>query len=143
VHCESVNKHDVKDTQIPYLIDLNPRLWGSLVKTIASGVDFPYLIYRLAREGDIAPVTEFKTDVVTRWIGGELGAFFPHFRRSPERWAFLRSFLFPPTRATLYDDFSLADPVPFLAWMGDALLKAAKSRSLKPLSHDSLEGIWE
>jgi predicted ATP-grasp superfamily ATP-dependent carboligase len=131
------------NTQVPYLIDLNPRLWGSLAQAIASGVDFPYLIYRIAREGDVAPVTEFKTDVVTRWIGGELGAFFPHFKRSPARLQFVRRFFFPPMRAALYDDFSVADPLPFFAWLTDALLKAAKSRSLKAVSHDSLEGVWE
>jgi len=148
---ENLNWHGVcqadfvvdKHTEVPYLIDLNPRLWGSLVQGIASGVDFPYLIYCLAREGDITPVTEFKTGVVTRWIGGELGAFFPHFKRSPARWKFLRTFLFPPTRVTLYDDFSMADPLPFFAWLTDALLKAVKFRSLKAVSHESLEGIWE
>lgn len=148
---ESLNWHGVcqadfivdHSTQIPYLIDLNPRLWGSLAQAIASGVDFPFLIYRLAREGDVAPVSEFKTDVVTRWIGGELGAFFPHLKRSPARLKFLRAFFFPPARASLYDDFSLADPLPFFAWFFDALLKAVKFRSLKAVSHESLEGIWE
>lgn len=132
-----------KNTQVPYLIDLNPRLWGSLAQAIASGVDFPHLIYRLAREGDVDPVTEFKTGVVTRWIGGELGAFFPHLKRSPAKLTFLRTFFFPPTRAALYDDFSMIDPLPFLAWLIDAFLKAVKSRSFKAVSHDSLEGIWE
>jgi predicted ATP-grasp superfamily ATP-dependent carboligase len=132
-----------KRTQIPYLIDLNPRLWGSLAQAIASGVDFPYLIYRLAREGDVATINGFKTGVVTRWIGGELGAFFPHLKRSKARLHFLRTFFFPPIPATLYDDFSLVDPLPFAAWLTDALLKAFRSRSLKPVTHDSLQGIWE
>lgn len=148
---ESLNWHGVcqadfvmdKDTQVPYLIDLNPRLWGSLAQASASGVDFPSLIYQLAREGDVAPVTEFRTGVVTRWIGGELGAFFPHLKRSPARSRFVREFFFPPTPATLYDDFSMDDPLPIFAWLIDALVKAVKFRSLKAVSHDSLEGIWE
>jgi predicted ATP-grasp superfamily ATP-dependent carboligase len=148
---ESLNWHGVcqadfvvdEKSKVPYLIDLNPRLWGSLAQAIASGVDFPYLIYQLAREGDVEPVTEFKTGVITRWIGGELGAFFPHLKRSPARLRFVRGFFFPPTRATLYDDFSLADPLPLLVWLGDALLKAVKFRSLKAVSHGSLEGIWK
>jgi len=148
---ESLNWHGVcqadfvvdKRTEVPYLIDLNPRLWGSLAQAIASGVDFPYLIYRLAREGDVAPVTEFKTGVVTRWIGGELGAFFPHLKRSSERLQFVRKFFFTPTRVALYDDFSMADPLPFFAWLTDALLKAVKFHSLEAVSHESLEGIWE
>jgi predicted ATP-grasp superfamily ATP-dependent carboligase len=127
----------------PYLIDLNPRLWGSLAQAIASGVDFPFLIYQLAKEGDVAPVTGFKTGVVTRWIGGELGTFFPHLRNTSKKLEFLRQFLHPPTRATLYDDFSLADPVPFLVWLGDAAFRALKFRTLKPTGHESLEGIWK
>ena len=148
---ESLNWHGVcqadfvvdEKTQVPYLIDLNPRLWGSLAQAIASGVDFPYLIYRLAREGDVAPVTEFRSGVVTRWIGGELGAFFPHLKRSPAKLQFVRRFFFPPTRVTLYDDFSLTDPLPLFVWLTDALLKAVKFRSAKAVSHGSLEGIWK
>jgi hypothetical protein len=43
----------------------------------------------------------------------------------------------------LYDDFSLADPVPFLVWLGDAAFRALKFRTLKPTGHESLEGIWK
>ncbi len=64
-------------------------------------------------------------------------------KRSPARLQFVREFFFPPTRTTLYDDFSRADPLPFFAWLTDALLKAVKFRSLKAVSHESLEGIWE
>jgi predicted ATP-grasp superfamily ATP-dependent carboligase len=127
----------------PYLIDLNPRLWGSLVQAIASGVDFPYLIYRMAKEGDVEPVAGFRTGVVTRWLGGELGAFLSHLRESNARLRFLRSFCFPPTRAALYDDFSISDPLPFIAWLSDAAVKALRFRTLKAVSHESLEGIWD
>ena len=40
-------------TGIPYLIDINPRFWGSLMQGVASGVDFPYLLYRIASDGDV------------------------------------------------------------------------------------------
>jgi predicted ATP-grasp superfamily ATP-dependent carboligase len=126
-----------------YLIDLNPRLWGSLAQAIASGVDFPHLIYRMAVDGDVEPVVGFRTGVVTRWLGGELGAFLPHLRRSAAKLQFAKSFFFPPTRTALYDDFSVRDPLPYLAWLADTGLKALKFRSLKAASHDSLEGIWE
>lgn len=130
-------------TGAPYLIDLNPRLWGSLAQAIASGVDFPYLLYRMAREGDVEPVAGFRTGVVTRWIGGELGTFLPHLRQSQAKLRFMKSFCFPRARTALYDDFSLSDPLPFIAWMSDAALKALKFRSLKAVSHESLEGVWD
>lgn len=38
----------------PYLMEVNARLWGSLQLAVASGVDFPYDILRLAR-GEALP----------------------------------------------------------------------------------------
>jgi predicted ATP-grasp superfamily ATP-dependent carboligase len=128
---------------LPYLIDINPRLWGSLTQAIASGVDFPYLIYRIAREGDVEPISSFKTGVVTRWLGGELAAIPSRLRASDSRIAVLRDFMFPTTPSVLFDDFSFADPLPFAAWSLDALFRALKFRSLEAVSHDSLEGIWK
>jgi predicted ATP-grasp superfamily ATP-dependent carboligase len=127
----------------PYLIDVNPRLWGSLTQAIASGVDFPYLIYRLAKDGDVAPVDSFTTGVVTRWLGGDLVALPSRLRRSHEKLAILRDFFFPATKATLADDFSIADPLPLLTWSADAAFRAVKFRSTNAVSHDSLDGIWE
>ena len=46
-------------------------------------------------------------------------------------------------RATLGDDFSLRDPLPFFMFGLDFLHKFLKSGTLSPVSHDSLEGIWE
>jgi predicted ATP-grasp superfamily ATP-dependent carboligase len=130
-------------TGIAYLIDINPRLWGSLTQAIASGVDFPYLIYRLAREGDVAPVTSFKTGVMTRWIGGELAALPYRLRHARSKRQVLRDFLLPPTPTALFDDFSTSDPLPFLVWTLDAVARAARFRSAQPAAHDSLDGVWE
>ncbi|MBI5236576.1 MAG: ATP-grasp domain-containing protein [Deltaproteobacteria bacterium] len=125
-------------TAAPYLIDLNPRFWGSLAQALASGVDFPYLYYKLIMNGDVTPVEGFKTGVVTRWLGGDLRGFLPHLRASESRLGFLKDFFFPAIRASYYDDFSLADPLPFLAWTSDMLI-----RSLTGAGHEGLEGVWE
>jgi predicted ATP-grasp superfamily ATP-dependent carboligase len=132
-----------QDTGVPYLIDINPRLWGSLTQAIGAGVDFPYLIYRLAKEGDVAPVTDFKTGVVTRWIGGDLVALPSRLRSAPSKVDVMRDFVFPAKPAALFDDFSFGDPLPLLEWGRDALARAMKSRTVQPVSHDALEGIWE
>jgi predicted ATP-grasp superfamily ATP-dependent carboligase len=130
-------------TGVAYLIDVNPRLWGSLTQAIASGVDFPYLIYRMAKDGDVAPSAPFKTGVVTKWIGGELAALPSRLRQSTSKVDLLRDFFFPKTRTALFDDFSLADPQPFLAWGLDALGKAIRFRTTHPVAHDALDGVWE
>ena len=51
-----------------FLMEINPKFWGSLELAIASGVDFPYLACRMACEGDIEPVFAYKTGVKFRWL---------------------------------------------------------------------------
>jgi predicted ATP-grasp superfamily ATP-dependent carboligase len=60
-------KRDRRDGKYK-LIEVNPKFWGSLDLAIASGVDFPYLAVRMAMEGDIDPVMEYKTGVRFDWI---------------------------------------------------------------------------
>jgi predicted ATP-grasp superfamily ATP-dependent carboligase len=130
-------------TGTPYLIDVNPRLFGSLTQAIASGVDFPYLIYRLAKEGDVPPVASFKTGIVTRWLGGDMAALPSRIRDSKDKLGVLRDFVFPETAASLFDDWSLSDPLPMISWCADAVFRAIKFRSTAAVSHDSLEGTWD
>ncbi len=130
-------------TGIPYLIDINPRFWGSLVQGIACGVDFPYILYRMAIDGDVKQIPDFKIDVMTRWLGGDLMTFFPLLRESKNKLEFIKNFIVSDSERATYDDFSLKDPFPFLFWIADGLMRSIHDHSLKPLPHDSLTGIWE
>lgn len=60
-------KKDVRDGKYK-LIEINPKFWGSLPLAIASGVDFPYLTCKMALEGDIKPVFNYKVGVKFRWL---------------------------------------------------------------------------
>ncbi|QDT72194.1 carboxylate--amine ligase [Lacipirellula limnantheis] len=40
----------------PQLIEVNPRFWGGLTQSVASGWDYPWLLYRLALDGKIPPI---------------------------------------------------------------------------------------
>ncbi len=40
----------------PYLIEVNPRFWGGLGQSIESGLEYPYLLFRLAVDGHVEPV---------------------------------------------------------------------------------------
>jgi len=131
-----------QSTGIPYLIDLNPRLWGSLTQAIASGVDFPYLMYLLALRGEVEPVLDFKTGVRTRWLWGDLRTFPQAFKCAPKKIKFLKEYL-TLSDGVIYDVFSLKDPMPFFTFGIDALIKMITRRTLHPSSHDSLEGLWK
>ena len=37
----------------PYLIEVNPRFWGGLGQAVESGLNYPYLLFRLAVDGKI------------------------------------------------------------------------------------------
>ena len=52
----------------PKLLDLNPRFYASTCLPIAAGIDFPYLIYKLAIEGDIDKDLNYKVGVRCRHI---------------------------------------------------------------------------
>lgn len=100
-------KMDPRDGR-PKLLEINPRLWGSLSLAILSGVDFPYLLYRLAVEGDCEEVYEYKKGVKCRWlIPGDL----MHLITNRDRVRTLRKFF---ERADGDDILSFADPLPII-----------------------------
>jgi len=82
-----------KRTDRPVLIEVNPRFWGSINQAIASGVDFPFLLYKMATEGDIKPVLNYKLGVKTRFLMNDLRALFSHLRHSNNRIQILKEFL--------------------------------------------------
>lgn len=130
-------------TGIPYLIDLNPRFWGSLIQGIASGVDFPFLVYKMAVDGDVEPSNGFKTGVKTRWIWGDIRTLPETFKASEDKLKFIREFMSDFNKNVLYDDFSLDDPLPFMTFGLDSVVKMIRHGTFSPTTHDSLEGTWE
>jgi predicted ATP-grasp superfamily ATP-dependent carboligase len=68
----------------PKLLEINPRVWGSLWLAIRSGIDFPYLLYKMAVDGDVGPHHDYRPGVKCRWlIPGE----FMHFLHNPRRFS--------------------------------------------------------
>jgi predicted ATP-grasp superfamily ATP-dependent carboligase len=101
-------KIDVRDKK-PKLLEINPRFWGSLELAIASGVDFPFLLYQLAVKGDISPpVHDYALGVRRRWlIPGDI----LHFLANPDRRKLNPGFF----DFTVKDDIlSLNDPFPVM-----------------------------
>ncbi len=92
----------------PKLLEVNPRFWGSLHHAIVCGVDFPFLLYSLAMEGDVAGVPGYRVGARSRsLLHGEL----LHFLANPQRFRLkpaLHDFSIPD------DVLSADDPLPTL-----------------------------
>jgi predicted ATP-grasp superfamily ATP-dependent carboligase len=117
----------------PYLIDVNPRYWGSVGHSIAAGVNIPVMHYRLALGLPCEPVAGFDVDARSRWLGGDIMSFAGSYRLAENKFAFVKDFLF--TRSAYCDDFSFDDPVPFFRWGWDKLRRKGHG--------DAMEGIWK
>jgi predicted ATP-grasp superfamily ATP-dependent carboligase len=105
-------KYDEK-TDNAWFIECNPRFWGSVGLAINSGVNFPYLLYRMAIDGDVESVKNYKKGVVVEWWLGD-------------KIAQLKNFLsfngnlkikFNSKSIDYFDDFYKEDPLPFFAWI--------------------------
>lgn len=62
-----------------YLMEINPRLWGSLALAIDAGVDFPWALFLMATGQPIPPQPEYRVPYYTRdpvndfrWILGSI-----------------------------------------------------------------------
>ncbi|HXC24645.1 MAG TPA: ATP-grasp domain-containing protein [Gemmatimonadaceae bacterium] len=89
-------------TNVPYLMEINGRFWGSLQLAIDAGVDFPDLLIRAALGEHPTPVTTYRTDVRSRWWWGDVDHIVTRLRHSdralalppgsPSRWRAIRDF---------------------------------------------------
>ena len=59
-------------TGTPLLMEVNGRFWGSLQLAIDAGMDFPYLLFRLATEGRVEAPQSYRVGVKSRWLLGDL-----------------------------------------------------------------------
>jgi predicted ATP-grasp superfamily ATP-dependent carboligase len=50
------------------LMEVNGRFWGSLPLAINSGVDFPYLLYKIMVEREDIPIPKYKLGFIQRWL---------------------------------------------------------------------------
>ncbi len=76
-----------------YVLEINPRFWGSLALAINSGVNFPKLLVDMMIKGKCKAVTGWNVGVKTSWLAGCL------LRRCRPR--------------GVTEDFSITDPLPF------------------------------
>jgi predicted ATP-grasp superfamily ATP-dependent carboligase len=109
---------------IPKLMEINPRLWGSLQLSILSGVDFPYLFYKMITEEKVNPSLCFKDGVLCRWLEGDI----KNYTNCKNKLKFILDFFNPNIK---YDVLSLKDFIPFIYCIYTPSHNILEERNLK------------
>jgi predicted ATP-grasp superfamily ATP-dependent carboligase len=128
----------------PYLMEVNPRFWGSLQLAIDAGVDFPYLLYQLAIGEKPDSIRDYKVGIKTRWLLGDLDhlylTFKNHFgpsgvvfRKGQTLFEFLKFF----QRNTRYEVNRWDDLKPFLFELRQYLRSGARDRGSATLPQEA------
>ena len=100
------------------LMEINPRIPACFRITVAAGIDFPYMIAKLALGEDIPKVDGYQTDVYLRYFPLDV----LWFLKSPERFRAKPSF-FRFFGNNLHDQIiSLRDPGPILGFCLENLI---------------------
>ena len=117
----------------PLLMEINPRLAGTLENAIRSGVDFPLMIWQWATGQPVQPVRAYRAGVRTRWLRGDLRWLVENQQNigRPDSvpsahaiWTFMSEF----TRTRYYDYFDRDDMRPGLAEMRNTAAAIRRSR---------------
>lgn len=96
---------------VPKLMEVNPRFWGSLQLAIFSGVDFPYLMLKMAKRERFDPVLRYPLGKRSRWL---LFGDILHFLNNPDRFRLQPSFFRFFEANTCDDIISRDDPLPIM-----------------------------
>jgi carbamoylphosphate synthase large subunit len=115
-----------------YLIETNPRFWGSIPLAIFAKINFPYQLYELKTKGKITGQKTWQ-ETFSRYFVGELVFLARVFRGRPKDW----KLDFPTRRQALRRVFSgpwknffvfdLKDPKPFFFDIYDNLRRIFKN----------------
>ena len=148
-----------RQSQIPYLMEVNGRFWGSLQLAIDAGIDFPWLLYQFATTGAISDDRHpYQTGVRSRWWLGDLDHLLLRWWKSdselallpgsPSRWTTLWNFLHILDRNTKSEVFRLSDPKPGVHELEDysrSLIQAiggALTKRLYDLYRGLIRTLW-
>lgn len=129
-------KYDEKSNKA-WLLEVNPRFWGSLALPIAAGVNFPFLLYQMAIHGDIKFHNAYKENVIVRWILGDVLATLSTIQKTRNLLKPIRDFCTFDEKS--FDDLYLDDPLPFFMEMVYYFSKFIKTGSSNPTTNAVVE----
>lgn len=104
----------------PYLMEINGRFWGSLQLAIDAGVDFPFLLYKIACGQNVEHQVGFRTGKLCRWLLGDLDHLYLKLKSGSqeyslaEKFAAVGRFIIPWQPGMHYETNRLNDIKPFI-----------------------------
>lgn len=96
-----------------WFTEVNPRFWGSVGLAINAGVNFPYLLFQMAIDGDVEPVLSYKEGLKAKWLLGDISVVAKNIFSDKT----LSEFKKLLNEADIYDDYYKDDKLPFYAWI--------------------------
>ncbi|MBK1646842.1 hypothetical protein CKO25_19830 [Thiocapsa imhoffii] len=123
------------ETGAIWFVEVNPRLWGSMALATSAGVEFPYLAWLCAVEGEEAArayqaQSPLRQPWRGRWLLGDLTVGARQLLSG--HWPDAYHTLFQ-ARANARDDFFWDDPLVFLGEVAVYLDNVVRGRSLNPV----------
>jgi len=130
--CEVEFRRDANNRAL--LMEINPRLAGTIYNAVHSGVDFPLLIWQWAAGLPVDRVESYRTGVRTRWLHGDLRWLRDNQRRvgrpdSMSRARALWTFTMEFARTRHYDCFDWRDLGPVRAELRATATAIRQSRN--------------
>jgi predicted ATP-grasp superfamily ATP-dependent carboligase len=119
-----------RESGLTYFMEVNGRLWGSILLPIAAGLDLPYILWRVATGREVLSDGRYREGVVGRNLLGDTKHLVTVLRGRPKewpgqfptRWQALRDYLslfFAESHGLIYTS---DDPKPALARVLHAVL---------------------
>ena len=99
--------------QVPKLMEVNPRFTRSIKVLVEAGLEYPYVLYRLALGLPIEPQFDYRKGLYLRYFLSDC----VWFLRSPNRFKARPSFFWFFGRNLRDEIFSWADPLPTVAFV--------------------------
>jgi predicted ATP-grasp superfamily ATP-dependent carboligase len=110
-----------------YLMEVNPRPWGSMQLPIEAGVDFPLMWYRAMTGGPVEPISSYRVGIRCRSLAGDLRHLESVLLGPPPGWRLaypkkvptLLAFCHFWGRNLRYDEFAANDWLPGFVLLGN------------------------
>jgi predicted ATP-grasp superfamily ATP-dependent carboligase len=136
---KKINWHGVAQVEfkrdefgVPRLMEVNPKFWGTLELSIAAGMNFPHMLYKMTMDGDIESSFDYERNLQIWWSFAHLSQiFFACIKNRSKVFAAMRD----KDRRRI-SDLSLNDLIPHFFQISEGVIRLLRFKQMHshPLS---------